>query len=554
MVPEETGEVANEWHTKYLARHKALKRDTRDMPGAWARWVAGEVGLQPLAKAKREQIVRIRDALTRAFENEEMSAKRTLNIWSDVVKAPFGRAFSDDDPSYSSVRVGPASAKPALGVKPPVTKKQLEESKRERQPMFPREFMKIMTCAAIPIAARRIYALAVFLYIRPEELYALRWSDVDWEASEIRIRRTLHVRTGEEVEETKSSAGRREIPIHKNLMPLLVAMHRGVTNQSVRVLPILLRPGSSLPASARAYEDFADQTRKRMRIAGLERSELIDGSTNLMPFDFRSWRTTGCTWLAMLGTDSYVITKQAGHKSPDVTWNSYIKRGPDLRRRYGEPFPELPIELIEASPRSGRGFGFGPKRLSDSKTLQRRGRDSNPRSAFDGRPLSKRVPSATRSPLLSGKHRSTAALPAWQLPQERFDRERRPPGQLDRGEAHGVRAEASLAQGHLALLRGAREVAPHAAVLEDQLQRVAVHRHRRVDLLAADAEDLDAGLHGERAGDDREPYVETADEAARVGGPAVHLDRHERVVHEEPRRGEDDAHPRAGRRGGGVHR
>jgi hypothetical protein len=31
----------------------------------------------------------------------------------------------------------------------------------------------------------------------------------------------------------------------------------------------------------------------------------------------------------MVGTDSYVIAKQAGHKSPDITWSSYIKRGPD---------------------------------------------------------------------------------------------------------------------------------------------------------------------------------------------------------------------------------
>ena len=73
-----------------------------------------------------------------------------------------------------------------------------------------------------------------------------------------------------------------------------------------------------------------------------------------MPFDFRSWRTTGCTWLAMLGTDSYVIAQQAGHKSPDTTWGSYIKRGPDLRQRHGEPFPALPAELLEHP----EGFGL----------------------------------------------------------------------------------------------------------------------------------------------------------------------------------------------------
>lgn len=71
-----------------------------------------------------------------------------------------------------------------------------------------------------------------------------------------------------------------------------------------------------------------------------------------MPFDFRSWRTTGCTWLAMLGTDSYVIALQAGHESPETTWGSYIKRGPDLRQRYGEPFPALPPALVSEPDRA----------------------------------------------------------------------------------------------------------------------------------------------------------------------------------------------------------
>ncbi len=62
-----------------------------------------------------------------------------------------------------------------------------------------------------------------------------------------------------------------------------------------------------------------------------------------------------------------------------------------------------------ACPRGGLGglrSSLPPARRR--RAYLRRGRDSNPRSAFDGRPLSKRVPSATRSPLLSGDKRSTA--------------------------------------------------------------------------------------------------------------------------------------------------
>ncbi|CAN5839155.1 hypothetical protein BH11MYX4_BH11MYX4_23840 [soil metagenome] len=489
-VPEETAETWNEWHVRYLETHEGLGKQTREMKGAGRKWLSDAIGTLPVVAIKREHVVGIRDGLTKAVLAGEITAKRAMNIWSDLVSAPFSRAFTDDDPRYSAVCVGPASANPAAGIKPPVTKAQLDEDKRERQPLYPHEFAQLMACPDVPREAKQIYALAVFLYCRPQEFYALRWTDVDWAAREIRVRRKLDVRTGEEKAGTKSDAGIREIPIHPNLMPLLVALHEEREGDNARIVPLV--------GSARFFERFADQTRRHLKAAGIVRAELVSGTADLMPFDFRSWRTTGCTWLAMLGTDSFVIAHQAGHKSPDTTWGSYIKRGPDLRQRHGEPFAPLPASLLERSrdretssvdlrtrrapvavrrevlgridavdampgrdvvpgavagvavdedparrlrhgevhvsatdrtitsfdghlvgaEGSGRVLACQPERPSDSQSLQRRGRDSNPRSAFDGRPLSKRVPSATRSPLLSGKGRSTAPLPAWQLPQD----------------------------------------------------------------------------------------------------------------------------------------
>lgn len=225
--------------------------------------------------------------------------------------------------------------------------------------------------AALGLAAKRIYALAVFLYVRPQEFYSLRWTDVDWQAREIRIRRKLDVRTGEEKPGSKSDAGIREVPIHPNLMPLLEAMHKERSDDGERIVPLI--------GSARLFERFADQTRKHVKLAGIRRQELIEGTDDIMPFDFRSWRTrtTGCTWLAMLGTDSYVIALQAGHKSPDVTWGSYIKRGPDLRQRHGEPFPPLPAELLE-TPNQGFGRVLDQTATNMNESM-RRGRESNPR-------------------------------------------------------------------------------------------------------------------------------------------------------------------------------
>ncbi|MBS2017492.1 MAG: site-specific integrase, partial [Deltaproteobacteria bacterium] len=354
-VPEQIGEVWNEWHARYIELHEELGKQTRGMHGASESWIADVFGTKPMASIARSDVIVVRDRLARAVLDAKLSAKRAMNIWSETIVAPFSRAFHDDDPRYASVRVGPTLANPTIGVKPPVTKEQLNEDRRERQPMYPHEFIQVLRCAQIPRAARRIYVLAAFLYCRPQELYALRWGDVDWEAREIRVRRKLDVRTGEEKPGTKSDAGIREIPIHENLMPLLRAMYTAAGEDDGALL-------IQYKGSPRLFDKLAEQVRRHLAVAKLQRRELLVGTPDLMPFDFRSFRTTGCTWLAMLGVDSYVIAQQAGHKSPETTWASYIKRGPDLRQRHGEPFPPPPAELLDCSPEFRSGLGSGPKR------------------------------------------------------------------------------------------------------------------------------------------------------------------------------------------------
>ncbi len=90
--------------------------------------------------------------------------------------------------------------------------------------------------------------------------------------------------------------------------------------------------------------------------------------------------------------------------------------GPARRRNRTAAFPLLPVALVGTDPDGDDD----PNKLSEGDATSspavavprpvpvtstereslRRGRDSNPRLAFDQRPLSKRVPSATRSPLL----------------------------------------------------------------------------------------------------------------------------------------------------------
>lgn len=92
------GESWTVWHGRYLEVHERLGKSTRDMKGAAKKWIADRVGDTPVSSFKREDVVGIRDALTAAVQAGEMSAKRSMNIWGDIVTAPLSRAFSDDDP------------------------------------------------------------------------------------------------------------------------------------------------------------------------------------------------------------------------------------------------------------------------------------------------------------------------------------------------------------------------------------------------------------------------------------------------------------------------
>jgi|CZKU01.1.fsa_nt_gi hypothetical protein len=65
-----------------------------------------------------------------------------------------------------------------------------------------------------------------------------------------------------------------------------------------------------------------------------------------MMVNFRSWRDTGITWLALAGVDVAKMQRRAGHDSISRTLG-YVKMAEDLTGSIGEPFPALPATLLE---------------------------------------------------------------------------------------------------------------------------------------------------------------------------------------------------------------
>jgi hypothetical protein len=81
----------------------------------------------------------------------------------------------------------------------------------------------------------------------------------------------------------------------------------------------------------------------------------VASTATTMPINFRSWRDTGITWLALAGVDVAKMQRRAGHDALSTTLG-YVKVAEDLTGSIGEPFPSLPAALLE---RSGGGTDQG---------------------------------------------------------------------------------------------------------------------------------------------------------------------------------------------------
>jgi hypothetical protein len=93
---------------------------------------------------------------------------------------------------------------------------------------------------------------------------------------------------------------------------------------------------------------------KHFEVAKLDRPRLKEESTTTMMVNFRSWRDTGITWLALAGVDLAKMKRRAGHDSISTTLG-YVKMAEDLTGSIGEPFPASPAVLLKGATKESPG-------------------------------------------------------------------------------------------------------------------------------------------------------------------------------------------------------
>ena len=328
------GETCWKYRERLDVHRKELgRRGGDDDANTWKVWLADRLGHLPIAKVTRDDVEGVRDALDEAIAlhkrtegKEGVGPKRARNVWT-VVTTTFKAAMQA---KRRDLRV--REDNPCLGVLPPE-----RGDSRRRAFVYPVEVTRLLECRDVPLEWREAYALACYLYLRPGELRALMVGDVDLDASLVHVTKAYDEREGE-TKAPKTRNGVRDVPIHPNLLPLLRRLCTG-REDAAPLLPIL----SSWCENQRAMK-----TREHLALAKVTRKRLTENTATTMGVNFRSWRDTGVTWLALAGLDVAKMQRRAGHERIETTMG-YVKQAEDTTGTIGEPFPPLPVCLVTPS-------------------------------------------------------------------------------------------------------------------------------------------------------------------------------------------------------------
>jgi integrase len=326
---------AERWCAWREGRGLGCVRDDRILLRIHALPLIGRLDVRQVARDDLKRFVSELDARARAGfrldtegNRHRFGWKTAVNVWS------VARALFRDAQRAKDVAMCVRDDNPAQGVAGPDA-----GAWKSKQYVWPSEFEALMACQRIPLRWRRLFALAVYTYVRAGELAALRWEDVDLEHGTIHVHRSLDRTRGKgAVKGTKSDAARR-IPIEGNLRPLLEAMRDATKGKG----PVLRLPGDGLSAKLRSC----------LRRAGVERADLFASDATRKAVTFHDLRATGITWMAARGDDPLRIMQRAGHEDFETT-KIYMREAENLVAGFGTVFPELPPELLGNRPESPR--------------------------------------------------------------------------------------------------------------------------------------------------------------------------------------------------------
>jgi integrase len=205
---------------------------------------------------------------------------------------------------------------PARAVIPP------KVAQKERKILDENQAMQFLR-AAQGDRYEALFQLAITTGIRQGELLGLKWGDIDWASSSLRIRRQIQraTRKGFKFSLPKTQAGRRMIQLGPETLRQLeehrkrqdLERSRGEWKENDLVFPSLI----GNPTDQRALHKFFKRLLRK---------------ANLPEIRFHDLRHTAATLMLLNGIPLIVVSRRLGHSKPSVTLDIYGHYLPGMQK------------------------------------------------------------------------------------------------------------------------------------------------------------------------------------------------------------------------------
>jgi hypothetical protein len=163
-VPAEREKTVAEWFKEWFAWRTARGLgDAKKHAGQFCKYLEKDLGHLPMRAVGRGHIKAIVAKLDAMVTADEISWKTAVNVWGCLVSKPFKDATNGKNPALCVL-----DDNPAAGVAPPD-----KGARTKKQYLYPNEAYALFLCEDIPLWRRRLYAFAIYTYMRTGEIAAL---------------------------------------------------------------------------------------------------------------------------------------------------------------------------------------------------------------------------------------------------------------------------------------------------------------------------------------------------------------------------------------------
>jgi integrase len=331
FVPVEALETCGDYFGRWVkARAASGVRTTYDDKGRWKKWLAPHLSHKPVAGVTTRDLEHLVAALDGHVRAGQLAWKTAIHVWGTCTK------MFDDAVRSKNLDLRARPDNPARDVRGPD-----RGHTKAGAFLFPSELDTLLRAPRVPLARKRLYALAVYIGARAGELRALEWDDVSEEAGYVHVHRSLDRRT-KALKATKTGVTRR-VPIEPALLPLLEVMREE-------------SGGKGRLVSAPTW-DMAEILRADLKEAGVTRADIEADDATRRPLDFHDLRHTYGTWRAIRGDDLTKISRAMGHSTTAMT-EKYVNEA-EAFGMIGKPFAPLPDLRADLWPNTVRNGSQG---------------------------------------------------------------------------------------------------------------------------------------------------------------------------------------------------